>query len=90
MALLELWNLLGPHSDRIMAKTNFVIYNAPPKLHQEVDMLRSITTHKMAQLPSELPERTVQAMLSGSPSSLFDKLVPSHLNENTSSAMDCD
>ena len=28
--------------------------------------------------------------MSGSPSSLFDKLVPSHLNENTSSAMDLD
>jgi len=73
-----------------MAKTNFVIYNASQKLHQEVDILRSITNHKTAQLPSELPERTIQGMMSGSPSSVFDKLVPSHLNENTSSAIDTD
>jgi hypothetical protein len=40
MTLEELWKLVGPHEDQIKKKENFVVYNAPQKLHLEVESLR--------------------------------------------------
>ena len=56
--------MLSPHSENINSKTNFVIYNAPSKLHDQVKLLRLIMAQKTAQLPSELPDKTNIAMLS--------------------------
>ena len=67
-----------------------MIYNAPKKIHEEVNLLRSIIAQKTAQYPSELPDRTSQALQSEIELSILEKLVPSHLNENTSSACDFD
>lgn len=72
--------MLSPYSEQINTKKNFVIYNAPKKLHEEVSLLRSIIAQKTAQYPSELPDRTSQALQSEIEFSLLEKLVPSHLN----------
>lgn len=37
---LELWDFLNPHNNKIKNKEDFVIENAPLKLHNEVLELR--------------------------------------------------
>ena len=64
MSLTELFLMLNPHAEKINYKKNFVIYNAPNKLHEEVLLLRSIIAQKTAQYPSELPEHTYQGLQS--------------------------
>ena len=86
--LSELFQTLQPHSHNINSKKNFTIYNAPPKLHKEVQYIRQIIAEKTAQYPSSLPDRTSLAIYSDLEPSFMEKLVPSHLNENTSSAWD--
>ena len=41
MTLMELWTMLAKHQEHILNKTNFVIDNAPAKLHQEIGRLRA-------------------------------------------------
>jgi hypothetical protein len=82
--------MLSPHGDSINAQLNFVIYNAPDKLHEEVQRLRAVLQQKEAQYPSSLPDRTNQGLPSELGPSVGEKLVPSHLRENTSSGLDLD
>ncbi len=79
--------MLAKNEQAITIRTNFVISNAPEKLHQEVQLLRNIFSQKNAQFPSNLPDRTNQSMYSEREGSVFERLVPSHLDENTSSAL---
>lgn len=52
MTLKELWSLLIDHKECIISKTNFVIRNAPHKLHNQIQKLRAIMAEKTAQYPS--------------------------------------
>jgi hypothetical protein len=54
--------MLNSHKDAIWSKSNFLIYNAPEKLHQEVQVLRAIFSQKVANYPSSLPDRTVYGL----------------------------